>query len=88
MGLGDPYERVVHPKGVTTRVRTAALDGAVLSVRVFPGILDKKEGKEQRKEYLNYMQTRTLGSHRFPTLAQPESHPLLFTPRWFSILTF
>lgn len=55
MGLGDPYKRVVHPKRVATCVRTAALDGAVLSIRVFPGILDKKGGKEQRKEYLNYM---------------------------------
>lgn len=73
MGLGDPYEGVVHSKGVATCVRTTALDGAALSVRVFPGILDKKGGKEQRKEYLNYMQTLTSGSHRFPTLAQPES---------------
>lgn len=80
MGLGDPYEGVVHPKGVATCVRTTALEGAALSVRVFPGILDKKGGKEQRKEYLNYMQTPTSGSHRFPTLAQPESSPHLFTP--------
>lgn len=51
MGLGDPYEGVVHPKGVATCVRTTALDGAAcVKHQSFPWDLRQKrrEGAKER----------------------------------------